>query len=136
VAEVKLITDGAAMAELLRSPTGPVGVKLIERATVVQLAAKRQAPRDSGCLEDTIVKRVEEDAESGFVIRIVSDTTPCSPTRTSYSLFVHEGTKPHNIPNAFGWGEEFGVGGNFDGFFHPGTEPNKFLTDNLPLAVA
>lgn len=140
-----LVVDGARMAAVLASPTGPVTRHLIERATVVQMAAKAQvAPkRKTGCLEDTIVKRVLETPE-GVVILVVADTTPCSPTRTSYSYWVHEGTEPHVIRAknakvlAFFWHD--GPDGPGVYFFrevhHPGTAPCRFLTDNLPLAVA
>lgn len=121
------------MAELLHSPAGPIARHLIERATKVQMAARAQAPRRTGCLQESIVKRVETHGGE-IAIRIVSDTTPCSPSRTSYSLYVHEGTVPHDIPGAFGIPSPFGIGGRFDGKFHPGTAPNRFLTDNLHLA--
>lgn len=140
--EVKLIVDGARMAELLRSPTGVVGRHLIAKATAVQMAAKRQAPRRSGCLQDSIVKRWDE-YRGELAVRIVSDTTPCSPSRTSYSYFVHEGTEPHVIVaagNALAFHWQHGPNGAGVYFFksirHPGQKPNKFLTDNLPLAVA
>lgn len=122
------------MAELVRSPFGPVGRHLIERAEIVKTAAKAAAPRRTGCLADSIVKRVV-DLGDAFEIRIVCDTTPCSPTRQSYALFVHEGTVPHDIPNAFGWGRNFGIGGRFDGKFHPGSPPNHFLSDQLHLVA-
>lgn len=41
------------------------------------------------------------------------------------SLII-EGTKPHDIPGAFGIPPPFGIGGQFDGKFHPGTKPNPF----------
>lgn len=145
----KLVMDGAAMAEMLRSPSGPVGRHLIERATIVQAAARQQAPESAaggdhepGCLRDSIVKRAERYGED-LAIRIQSDTTSCSPDRLSYSLFVHEGTEAHDIfakPGgvlAFNW-----PGGPTGGMFfatavhHPGTEANRYLTDNLHLAVA
>ncbi|HEY4452388.1 MAG TPA: hypothetical protein VGN13_12435 [Solirubrobacteraceae bacterium] len=141
--DVKLVTDGARMAELLRSPTGVVGRHLIARSTIVQAAAKAQAPRKTGCLQDTIVKRVEEDAISGFAIRIVSDTTPCSPSRTSYSYYVHEGTHPHVIEaksGSLGFYWENGPDGPGMYYFkrvqHPGTRANRFLSDNLRLFAA
>lgn len=43
-----------------------------------------------------------------------------------YAQWVIHGAKPHNIPNAFGYGPDFGIGGQFDGFFHPGNKPNDF----------
>lgn len=135
-----VIIDGARMAELLRSPAGVVGQMLITRATRVQVAAKHDAPRRSGCLGDTIVKRAVEEDPVGLSIRIVSDTTPCTPPgKEPYSYFVHEGTPPHPIiarPGgvlAFDWmGQTIFV----KSVQHPGTQPNRFLSNNLPLAVA
>lgn len=138
-----LVVDGARAAAFLRSPTGPVVRHLIERATVVQSAAKAQAPVKTGCLRDSIVKRLEVEGDDP-IVRIVCDTTPCSPTRTSYAYWVHEGTEPHDIVAknggmlSFFWQD--GPDGPGQYFFrtvhHPGTKPNHFLTDNLPLAVA
>lgn len=141
---VKLVIDGARMAELLRSPAGPVGRHLIGRAEVVKQAARSKAPRRTGCLQEGIVKRVEENPATGFLIRIFTDTVPCSPSRTAYGLFVHEGTKAHEIAPkgkvlAFWW--DRGPNGPGMYFFggpvsHPGTAPHPFLRDALPLAVA
>lgn len=133
----RLILDGAAMAELLRSPSGPVGRHLIERATVVQAGARQiLAPhRKTGCLEDSLVKRAETVAGE-LAIRLVSDTTSCSERRESYSLVVHNGSVAHDIPGAFGIPAPFGIGGRFDGKFHPGTKAVPFLRDALPLAFA
>ena len=143
MAEVKLVVDGARMAELLRGPSGPVFRHLAERATVVQMAARAKAPRRTGCLQASIVKRVEENPISGFAIRIVADTRPCSPKRISYALFVEEGTKPHEIKAkgdgvlAFHW--DHGPNGPGLYFFksvqHPGTKGVHFMRDALPLAV-
>ncbi len=140
MSDVRLVTDGSRMAELLRSPTGLVGRHLIEKAELVKQEARRLAPVRSGCLRATILKRVEEDPVNGFAIRIVSDTTSCSPERKSYSLYVHEGTKPHIInakPGgvlAFNW-----PAGPTGGMFfaasvnHPGTKARPFLRDALKL---
>jgi hypothetical protein len=136
---VKLVLDGARMAELVRSPYGPVGRHLIERATVFQAAAKAQAPRRTGCLADSIVKRVE-DHGSSFLIRVVCDTTPCSPTRASYALYVHDGTAPHDIFAKPGGVLAFpGADGSTvfaTHVHHPGTQANRFLTDNLRIFAA
>jgi hypothetical protein len=126
------------MAELLRGPTGPVTRHLIERATIVQAAAKSKAPRRTGCLQDSIVKRVEDTPE-GVNVRIIADTTPCSPTRTSYAYWIEMGTPPHDIRAtnasvlAFDWnGEKVFV----KEVHHPGTRAYRFMRDALPLAVA
>jgi hypothetical protein len=133
--EFKLILDGAAMAELLHSPQGPVGRMLIVRATKVQTAAKAQIePHNrTGCLYGSLVKRAETFGDE-LAIRIQSDTTSCSAERKSYSLFVHNGSDAHDIPGAFGIPAPFGIGGRFDGKFHPANAPVPFLSDNLHLA--
>lgn len=132
----RLITDGAAIELLLRGPSGPTSRFLIGRAEVYKQAVIREMPRKTGCLQDSLVKRFELSDTGMLAVRLVSDTTPCSPTRTAYSLFVHEGTAPHDIPNAFGWGPTFGIGGRFDGKFHPGTKPCPFFTRALPALKA
>lgn len=134
---MRLVIDGAEMARILRSPAGPVGRHLAERATVVQAAARRQAPRRTGCLQDSIVKRFEAAGDE-LAVRIVSDTAPCSPEHKSYSLYVHEGTAAHDIYPVNAGALHFVIGG-VDVFashvHHPGTQANRFLTDNLHLAV-
>ena len=127
---VVFITDGAVMADMLHGPNGMVMRSLIERATRVQLAARRQVQsttRGTGRLASGIVKRPQSQGVNPLV-QVGVWTVP-------YAIFVHEGTKPHDIPNAFGYGPHFGIGGRFDGKFHPGTKPNRFLTDNMALAI-
>jgi hypothetical protein len=141
VAQLRIHIDGAAVAELMRSPAGPPGRYLIERAEVVRQAARAKAPVRDGCLRSSIVKRLEVRPE-GLAVRIIADTTPCSPTRKSYALFVEEDTKPHIIEGnptlAFQW--DHGPSGAGLYFFasvsHPGTRGKHFMRDALPLAVA
>lgn len=133
---VKLIIDGARVEELLRSPTGPLAINLIARATRFQAAARATlAPhRDTGCLEDGVVKRLEESA-GGIAVRVMTDTVPCSPSRTAYGLYVEMGTDPHDIrPKQSGGVLAFQVAGETvfaRSVRHPGTAPVKFFTDNL-----
>lgn len=133
-----VILDGVKMAELLRSPNGVVGRHLIERATFFQGAARASAPVRSGCLRDTIVKRPIALTDGELEIMVVANSAPCSPTRESYSLMVHDGTDPHVIQAksggvlAFNW-----PGGPTGGMFfarsvnHPGTKAQPFLRENL-----
>jgi hypothetical protein len=135
----KLILDGSRMAELLRSPSGPVGLHLMERSTVVQFAAKEKAGRKTGCLSDSIVKRWEasDDPVVLMCVRVVADTTPCSPTRESYALFDEEDTSAHEIAAknasalAFEWHGERAF---FQSVHHPGTAGKHYLKGSLPLA--
>lgn len=135
--EMKLVIDGKVLADILRSPAGPVGRHLIERGTAVQARAKQiLAPhRKSGCLEDSLVKRMETNGVE-LALRLVSDTTPCSPTRQSYSLAFHNGSAPHDIyPRnaqalAFPWQGGVGI---FAHVHHPGFAGVPFLTEALKV---
>ncbi len=141
MAEVKLITDGAKLDQLLRSPAGPTGLFLIGQATRFQVAARATlAPhRDTGCLEDGIVKRLEESG-GAIAVRVLTDTVPCSPTRTAYGLYVHDGTDPHEIrPKQAGGVLAFQVGGETvfaRSVQHPGTKAVRFFTDNRAVLSA
>lgn len=42
-----------------------------------------------------------------------------------YVEYLEEGTRPHDIPGAFGRAVPFGIGGRFDGKFHPGSTKHK-----------
>lgn len=126
MSEVKIIWDGARMQQLLHSPDGMLGRYMIGRAEVVRLAAQRQSA-NNGSIPRGIVKRFNEDG-GNIGVTIIS--------QNPHSIFVHEGTVPHDIPNAFGWGPTFGIGGRFSGKFHPGNKANRFLSDNLPLFFA
>jgi hypothetical protein len=125
MANVKVIIDGARIETLLRSPAGAVGRFMLSRAAVVRLAAINDCPKRTGYLSQTIVTRYEEGNEKGFTVRVVA--------LAPYAAAVHEGAEPHDIPNAFGFGPDFGIGGRFDGKFHPGNAANPFLSKNLRL---
>jgi hypothetical protein len=133
---IKFVLDGAKMDQLLHGPAGVVWPWMRRRGEAVRTASIAQAPMgQTGCLKGSIKLRPIEASSVGLSLRIVADTTSCSQNRTSYALFVHETTVPHDIPNAFGWGPTFGIGGRFgDNKFHPGNQhPNHFLSDNLKL---
>jgi hypothetical protein len=139
VAQIRIHLDGAAVAEVMRSPAGPGARFLMERAEIVRQAARAKAPVRDGCLRSSIVKRLEVRPE-GLAVRIVADTTPCSPERKSYALFVEEDTKPHVIEGnptlAFHWNGPEGFGLYFfQSVQHPGTMGKHFMRDALPLAV-
>ena len=48
-----------------------------------------------------------------------------SSTVAPYVVYLEEGTGPHDIPRAFGKTLPFGIGGRFDGKFHPGSTKHK-----------
>ena len=110
-----------------------------DSATRVQLRAREilMPHNKTGCLSESIVKR-PEIINGEFCVRIVSDTSPCSANHESYSLMVHEGTRPHDIVAknspvlAFEWHGQMAF---FARVHHPGTAPIPFLRDALPAAI-
>jgi hypothetical protein len=135
MAEVKLIIDGAKVAELLRGPAGPIWKHLDRRADAFVPKAQADAPIRTGCLRSGIHKRAIEEVPNGLSIRIVSLTTTCSPDRIEYAFWMHEGTEPHVItPKKPGGVLAFKVDGKTvfaRKVNHPGTRAYKYLSRNL-----
>ena len=53
-----------------------------------------------------------------------------------YVEALEEGSKPHDIPGAFGRDFPFGLGGKFNGKFHPGSTKHKgFIKDKSVQAI-
>lgn len=47
-----------------------------------------------------------------------------------YAPSLEDGSRPHDIPHAFGEPLPFGIGGRFDGKFHPGSKKHMgFISD-------
>lgn len=144
-ATTRVIMDPARVAAFCRSPDGPVVAALMRRADRVQQAARKQirmghigggvtgigpgpVPRH-GNLRDTIVKRLTE--RNGWPCVQVGSEDPIA-------LIHHEGTRPHVILPRIKTALVFSVGGQTvvaRRVNHPGTKPNRYLTDNLRLAV-
>jgi hypothetical protein len=118
--------------EVFRSRDGPVGRDLSERATKVELAAKRQVNVRTGFTKRSIHKSWVGAPGSELRIRIGSDAPP--------SLLIHEGAPPHDIVPVNAQFLRFEAKDGTIVFtkhvHHPGVKPNRYLTDNLPLAVA
>jgi hypothetical protein len=126
-----LRVDHTAVAGLMRNPDGVVGRDNFRRATNVQVAARRQVGVRSGLLRRSLVKR-------GPVANERNGVTTTVESNLGYSLLHHDGTQPHEILPAPGKVLHFKVGG-VDVFVrhvnHPGTRPNRYLTDNLKEAL-
>lgn len=61
--------------------------------------------------------------ETTFRIHFDSSVAP-------YITYLEEGTDPHDIPGAFGRPLPFGIGGRFDGKFHPGSHKHDGFISN------
>ena len=113
---------------LLNSPRGEVGRELYKRAKKVQYAAKRQVGVRTGRLKRSIRIYDHRRTTSGQIMYIGSSVP--------YALMHHEGAKKHVItPNKRSY-LKFRQGAVFvfrKRVLHPGTRPNRYLTDNLYL---
>lgn len=64
-------------------------------------------------------------ATSGGMFNSTTYRIHFSSTVAPYVEYLEEGTRPHDIPRAFGNPLPFGIGGRFDGKFHPGSTKHK-----------
>lgn len=121
--------DPQKLARFVNDGGGPVLAELTRRATRVQGGARRQVGKETRRLERSIVKRQGVDGRGPFVL-VVSEGV-------EYGVWHHEGTPPHTIRARPGKVLSWTSGGErrfATSVRHPGTRPNRFLTDNLHLA--
>lgn len=117
--------DKPALDHMLNSKTGEVGIWLKNRGMLMMMAAKAQVGVQSGELRDSIHMRQTRDP-FGQRMEIGS--------KLNYALMHHEGTKPHVITPNDANILRFSAGGRVvytHKVNHPGTRPNKFLSDQL-----
>jgi hypothetical protein len=122
--------DPARLTAFLRDGGGPILAELSRRATNVQTGAKRQVGKESRRLERSIVKRQGVDARGPWVMVVTEGVT--------YGVMHHEGTPAHTIRAKPGKVLAWQSAGDWHfarSVNHPGTRPNRFLTDNLRLAL-
>jgi hypothetical protein len=111
------------------NPVGPVGRHLSRRGTAISAAAKAQVGVRTGALRASIHMRHFRDPRGQYV-RVGSDLP--------YAYDHHEGTKPHLIRPTRAEKLRFvskGVLVMTHLVRHPGTPPNRFLSDNLHLVL-
>ena len=85
-------------------------------------------PVDTGWLKNhaTSGKMMTSDT---FVIKFDGSVAP-------YIRYLEEGTTAHDIPGAFGRPLPFGIGGRFNGYFHPGsTKHYHFISQKTIDAI-
>lgn len=133
--------DPRKLADYMRSTNGPVMREMLEKGEKVKREAQRlvgvyQPPdaysaanrqRRPGTLRDSIVKRIAD--VNGDPAVIVGSDDPIA-------LWHHEGTQPHTIaarrkPRLVFYWPRVGHVVSFRRVNHPGTQPNRFLTNAL-----
>jgi len=117
-----------ALDRFLRQPGGTVGRFLKRKGLLVKAAAKRQVGVQTGALRASIHMRHFRDPRGQYVK--IGSSLP-------YARMHHEGTRPHLIrPTNPGGVLRFQTKGQLvitHLVRHPGTKPNRYLSDNLRL---
>ena len=117
------------MDYMLNSPSGMVGKHIARRGRIVMMAAKRQVGVKTGMLRQSIHMRHGVDGRGQYV-KVGSNR--------DYALMHHEGTRPHVITPNTAKVLRFTAGTRVvytRKVAHPGTRPNRYLKDNLYLAI-
>jgi len=113
--------------KFLNSPTGPVGRHLYGRGLRILLAARTQVGVETGKLKASLNMKHGRSGPGQYV-KIGSPL--------NYALVHHEGSRPHIIVPKRAETLRFSSRGRIVYtriVKHPGTKPNKYLTDNLYL---
>lgn len=122
-----LVLYKPVLDNMLNDPRGSVGTHLRTRGALIVLAAKRQVGVDTGALRQSI-KMTHSRNGRGQYIWIGSEN--------HIALAHHEGTRPHIITPRNHEVLRFSAGGRViysRVVMHPGTRPNRYLSDNLIL---
>lgn len=126
----RVTVNRSALRRLLEGRTGTrVGNDLDARAERVARGARRQVGKDTLLLLSTI--RVEAGPSYRDIV------AGKAGKGTGYVLPHHDGARPHVIRARRAKALRFRWHGKIVFFArvnHPGNRPNRFLTDNLPLA--
>lgn len=112
----------------LNDPRGEVGREMRKIAFRIVIAAKAQVGKDTGELMKSI-EFVHERIGMYQQLRIGSDN--------EIALIHHDGTRPHTINARNAQFLRFSSNGRMvytRSVNHPGTAPNRYLSDNLKLA--
>ena len=83
-------------------------------------------PVDTGYMKNAAIYC----APTPSVIGAASYSIKFDASVAPYIVYNEEGTRPHDIPRAFGYPLPFGIGGQFDGMFHPGSYKNAGFISN------
>lgn len=136
-----VVIDNRALDQVLHGANGPVAKALLVAGDIVKAGARRRvgvgrpAPGDPiprkrkpGTLRDSIVKRLVVGGPEGVKVLVGSEDP--------IALFHHEGTRPHVIrarrkPMLVFYWPKVGRVVAFKQVRHPGTQPNRYLSDSL-----
>lgn len=152
--KVQITWDNAALAELERTRTRVIVRDLLRRGNRVQEAARRQVRMGHIGVGGRAAKGGRLNLRDTIHVRLVQgpnykdflgQNAPSLPTvivgsDSPIALLHHEGTRPHvivprNAQYLVFFSQRAGRVIWARRVMHPGTKPNKYLTDNLHLAI-
>lgn len=119
----------ADVLKIINDPQGPITPHLHHIGRVITIAAKSQVGEDTGGLKNSIYYQIQK--WSGGLPEVWIGTYH------PIAYIHHEGTRPHAISARGAKFLRFSARGRmvYDRtVMHPGTKPNRFLSDNLYLA--
>ena len=122
------LMDRAKLDFELNNPQGSVGKHLKKRGRLIVAMARRQVGVDTGELRASITM-IHERVSRGQQLKIGSSL--------GHALAHHEGTSPHIITPKDAGFLRFSSGGRViytHKVNHPGTRPNRYLSDQLWVA--
>lgn len=131
MADAVVVIDPAKVQQFIRDGNGPVFLEMVKRGERVKAEAKRRVGKQTHNLENRIVKRVVEvDGLPAIAVGWVG---------VPYGILHHEGTRPHTIRARKAKVLKFYSARAGKTIYtkqvnHPGTKPNRFLTDALRVA--
>jgi hypothetical protein len=127
----KVIWYEPVIKEVLYAKSGMVGRFVKKRGGIIQTLARTQVGGNTGALRASIHMRHATDPR-GHLMRVGSDL--------DYAMSHHEGTSPRLIkPDRPNGVLRFATRGQIVFAHlvrHPGTRPNRYLTDSMRKALA
>lgn len=125
VGSSRLTLNRIELDRALNSQSGEIGTWLRRRGLMMVLAAKQQVGVETGRLRDSIHMRISRDPVGQKLI--ISASGP-------NAIPHHNGTRPHIITPNDANILRFSAGGRIvytHSVNHPGTRPNRYLSDQL-----
>ncbi len=128
MAQKTVVLDPAALQRYIDAGNGPVVAELVRRGERVKNGARRRVGKDTLRLHNAIVKRVVS-YKGRPAVTVGFSGVP-------YGIHHHDGTRPHIIRPRRKKVLAFYLPKAGKVIFarevhHPGTKPNRFLTDSL-----
>lgn len=121
--------DHAELNRMLKHPNGMVGQWMDRKGSVLVRLAKNQVGVDTGDLKRSISHTTTGQS---YGIRVIVTAWD------GKAMMHHEGTRAHRIVPVRAQALRFVKNGKViyaQQVWHPGTQPNRFLSDNLPRVV-